>query len=105
MADLVLKVSTEEVRQKAAQIETQKAAMEGIMNDLQSKITLLGTYFKSDAGSNYAAQYTTVSKNIQQSLNALMKHTSNLKEMADKLDNDNNDVTKKASNLSTEQIF
>lgn len=105
MADLVLKVSTEEVRQKAAQIETQKAAMEGIMNELQSKITLLGTYFKSDAGNTYATQYTNVSNNIQQSLNALMKHTSNLKEMAELLEGTETQQKTKVGNLSAEKIF
>lgn len=105
MADIVLKVTTEDVREKANQISMQRAVMETIMSDLQGKINQLQEYFKSEAGEAYTQQYTNVSKNIQGSLDALMKHVSNLQETANTLDRGMSDTSNKARALSEEPIF
>lgn len=105
MADIILKVSTEDVREKANQISMQRAVMETIMSDLQGKINQLQEYFKSEAGEAYTQQYTNVSKNIQGSLDGLMKHVSNLQEAANVHDRGMSDNKAKAQSLSGESIF
>lgn len=105
MADLKLKVTPEEVRNKAGQITAQKALMEGIMSDLQTKVTSLEEYWKSTSGQSYVEQYANVTKNIQASLNALAQHVTNLTDVATSYETLETKQTTNAKNLSTEQIF
>lgn len=105
MADYIIKASTEKIRTTANQISTQKATMEGIMNEMQSKVTSLKDVFKSDAGNNYITQYTNLSKNIQGSLDELTKVVNNMMEAADIFDSKNSATTNKVNSLSTENIY
>ena len=40
MADLILKVTSEEVRNKAQEISTQRELLEGYMQEMQNQVTL-----------------------------------------------------------------
>ena len=75
------------------------------MNDMKSKVNQLSDCFKDEAGRKYLTQYTTVSKNVQGSLDALMKHTNNLKSMADTFDTGEQTAKGKVDALSADNIF
>ncbi len=105
MAEYKFKVSTEEVRAKAQQIEAQRALMEGIMSDLQAKITALEEYWRSDSGTNYEQQYQNLSRNINASLNTMSKHVSNLVAAAAHYEQVDSTQTQKTNALSTQNIF
>ena len=44
MADLILKVTSEEVRNKAQEISTQRELLEGYMQEMQNQVTSLESY-------------------------------------------------------------
>lgn len=105
MADLILKVAPGDVRQKAQEITTQRGIMQGIMTDMQSKVTQLQDYWKSTSGEDYVSKYTSVQKNVQSSLDALQKHTNNLNDVANSYEQLEEDQLKKTQALSTANIF
>ena len=105
MADLLLKVNPEQVREKATQISQQRAQMEEIMTELQTKVNLLSEYFKSESGQAYTEKYTNLSRNIKASLDAVMKHVTNLNDAANTYDSGEHTQKVKADNLSTKNIF
>ena len=105
MADYKFKVSTEEVRAKAQQIENQRLLMEGIMADLQTKINSLEEYWRSDSGTNYAQVYQNLSRNISASLNMMQKHVSNLNTAAAHYSEVETEQVQKTNALSTQGLF
>ena len=105
MADYIFKVSTDEVRAKAQQIEAERANMEGIMTDLQSKITMLEEYWRSESGVNYTEKYQTLASNIKRSLDVMSKHITNLTTVAAHYDDTDTTQTQKTNRLSTGNIF
>ena len=52
MADLILKVTSEEVRNKAQEISTQRELLEGYMQEMQNQVTSLESSWEADSGSN-----------------------------------------------------
>lgn len=105
MAELILKVTPEEVKQKAQQITAQKSVMEGLMAEMQSKVTELQEYWRSTSGENFVAKYQSVSKNVQGSLDTLYKHIQNLSDAAASYEQLETEQAKKIEALSTENIF
>ena len=71
MAELILKVTPEEVRTKAKQIQDKQQQMEGLMDQMKSLVNGLNDCFDSDSGRLYQEKYTNVTKNIQASLEKL----------------------------------
>ena len=53
MADLILKVTSEEVRNKAQEISTQRELLEGYMQEMQNQVTSLESSWEADSGSKY----------------------------------------------------
>ena len=86
MAELNIKVTTEEVRAKAQEITTQKSMMEAYMQDMASKVSQLGNYWKAASGETYIEKYQNVTSNIQKSLDVLEQHVTNLQQAADRYD-------------------
>ena len=84
MAELNIKVTTEEVRAKAQEITTQKSMMEAYMQDMASKVSQLGNYWKAASGETYIEKYQNVTSNIQKSLDVLEQHVTNLQQAADR---------------------
>ena len=108
MADLILKVTPEEVNTKAGQIESQKQLMETYMADMQSKVNDLQSAWDSPSGKAYYAKYTSLSQSIKASLNELATHVTNLKDAAAKYEQVNtetNTLVENLSDLSTSGIF
>ena len=73
MADLILKVTSEEVRNKAQEISTQRELLEGYMQEMQNQVTSLESSWEADSGSKYMEVYQNVSNNIKKSLDTLQK--------------------------------
>lgn len=105
MADLILKVSSEEVRTKAQQIQSQKNLMNALMEDMKGKVSTLQDYWQSQSGQNYAAKYDNVSKNINNSLETLMTHINNLTDAAQRYEEVENTQVQRSESLSTGNIF
>jgi WXG100 family type VII secretion target len=105
MADVRIKVTTEELRNKATEISTQKATMEGLMTDMQKSVTKLQEVWKSDSGTKFQEQYVTVEKNIQTALDKLQKHATNLVDVATQFDEGNQQTVSTTGSLSTEQVM
>lgn len=53
MADLILKVTSEEVRNKAQEISTQRELLEGYMQEMQNQVTSLESSWEADSGSKW----------------------------------------------------
>ncbi|MEG2717255.1 MAG: WXG100 family type VII secretion target [Eubacterium sp.] len=105
MAELILKVSPEEVKDKAGQINQKKGQMDGCMNEMQQKVTQLGEAWKTPSGENYVEKFQAVRQEIQDSLNALQKHTENLVQAAETYSTLEQAQIQKVDGLSTDNIF
>lgn len=105
MNDYIVKASTEKIRLTANQLTSKRTYLEGIMNDMQTKVNNLKEYFKSEAGNYYVTQYTSVRKNLQASLDELSMIVNNMLEAADIFDQSNTSTVNKANSLSTENTF
>lgn len=102
MADYKVKASTDDIRTKAAEIEACRTAMEGLMTEMQSKVTSYQEVFKSTAGTEYVAKYTGVAKSIQASLDELAKVVNNMKQAADEFDRMDTGHTATVNNMTGE---
>lgn len=102
MADYKVKASTDDIRIKAAEIETCRTAMEGLMTEMQSKVTSYQDVFKSAAGTEYVAKYTGIAKTIQASLDELSKVINNMKRAADEFDRLDTGNTTTVNNMTGE---
>ena len=105
MAELILKVTPEEVREKSNQINQQKREMEGNMQEMLQKVSQLGEAWKTPSGENYVEKFQSVRQEIQDSLNALQKHTDNLVQAAETYDTLEQSQMQKVDSLSVENIF
>lgn len=105
MAELILKVTPEEVREKSNQINQQKGEMEGNMQEMLQKVSQLGEAWKTPSGENYVEKFQSVRQEIQDSLNALQKHTDNLAQAAETYDTLEQSQMQKVDSLSVENIF
>lgn len=105
MAELILKVTPEEVREKSNQINQQKGEMEGNMQEMLQKVSQLGEAWKTPSGENYVEKFQSVRQEIQDSLNALQKHTDNLVQAAEIYDTLEQSQMQKVDSLSVENIF
>ena len=105
MAELNIKVTTEEVRAKAQEITTQKSMMEAYMQDMASKVSQLGNYWKAASGETYIDKYQNVTSNIQKSLDVLEQHVTNLQQAADRYDELENAQSQAVNALDATNIF
>lgn len=105
MAELILKVTPKEVREKSNQINQQKGEMEGNMQEMLQKVSQLGEAWKTPSGENYVEKFQSVRQEIQDSLNALQKHTDNLVQAAETYDTLEQSQMQKVDSLSVENIF
>jgi WXG100 family type VII secretion target len=105
MADLILKVDPAQVRAKAGEINTQKQLMESLMTEMKSKVNELNQAWNSESGKSYIEKYENVSKEIQDSLNALQQHVTNLNDAATKYEELENTQSQNVNALDTQDIF
>lgn len=101
----ILKVSSEEVRTKASEIQAQKEFMNSIMEDMGRKVNELSESWQSQAGEEYRGKYQNVTKNITASLENLMTHITNLTDAAAKYEELENTQVQKVETLSSNNIF
>lgn len=106
MADMNLKVTPDEVRNKAKEIQSVKVRMQDMMTEMQRQVNSLQTeHWKSQSGADYAGKYQSVSKNINGALETLMTHINNLVETANKYDELERNQVQNVQSLSTQDIF
>lgn len=105
MADLILKVTPEEVRVKAQEITSQKSMMEAYMQDMVGKVNQLGDYWKAPSGETYIEKYQHVVTNIQKSLDVLQQHVTNLTQAAEKYEQIENVQTQAVNALDSNNVF
>lgn len=105
MADLILKVDPAQVRAKAGEISSQKQIMESLMSDMKGKVNELNEAWNSESGKAYVEKYENVSKEIQDSLNALQQHITNLNDAATKYEEMESTQTQQVNALNTQDIF
>jgi len=105
MADLILKVTPEEVRTKANEIKTQKSLLEDYMQDMRNKVTELGGYWQAASGENYAEKYQSVSNSVQGALERIQQHIDNLIAAADRYDELETSQVQAVNTLEANNIF
>lgn len=105
MADLILKVTSEEVRNKAQEISTQRELLEGYMQEMQNQVTSLEPSWEADSGSKYMEVYQNVSNNIKKSLDTLQTHVDNLSQAAERYETLEGQQTQVVNSLRTDSIF
>ncbi|MBQ4301449.1 MAG: WXG100 family type VII secretion target [Lachnospiraceae bacterium] len=105
MADLILKVTPEEVRAKASDIDSQKTFMTTYLSDMQGKINQLQDAWNSPSGQEYYTKFTTLAKQIEAALDDLAQHVTNLNEAASKYEEAENQQKSLVEGLSTEGVF
>lgn len=105
MADLILKVTTDEVRGKAQEISSQKDVMESQMEEMLAQVQSLEESWEADSGTKYAEQYQTVTANIRNSLEALQNHVTNLTQAAERFETLENQQIQAVNSLDTTSIF
>ena len=103
---MTLRVTPEEVRSKANEIQTQKSQMDDLMNQMNQAIMQLSSEaWVSNSGTNFAERYQHVQGQCQNSLNTLMTHIDNLRKAAQIYDTTEQAQIQKTNNLGTENIF
>lgn len=105
MADLILKVTSEEVSNKAQEISTQRELLEGYMQEMQNQVTSLESSWEADSGSKYMEVYQNVSNNIKKSLDTLQTHVDNLSQAAERYETLEGQQTQVVNSLRTDSIF
>ncbi|MBP1547840.1 MAG: WXG100 family type VII secretion target [Oscillospiraceae bacterium] len=105
MSNLVIKVSTEEINNKAAQLEKEKGEMETLMNEMRAKVNSLSDFWKSQSGTNYVDKYQNVTREITASLDNLSRHIQNLRTSASIYAEKNDVTTSDVNKLSTTKMF
>lgn len=105
MADLILKVTPEEVHTKAQQIQSKRSELNTLMTDMKSIVDNITESWNSDSGRAYQEQYTNVTRNINNSLEVLATHVRNLEDAASKYADIEESQGTAAKALSTENIF
>ena len=104
-ANLILKVTPEEVRTKASEINTQKTVMTTYLSDMQGKINQLQSAWDSPSGQEFYTKFTNLSKVIQNALDDLTQHVQNLNDAAAEYEAGEQQQQKLVENLSTDNIF
>ena len=102
---LILKVTPEEVRAKANEINNQKSMMESYLQDMQGKIAQLQDAWNSPSGQEYVNKFNQLVTSIKGSLNALQKHVTNLNDAAAKYEQVETEQKNIVQQLSTDNIF
>ena len=105
MAELILKVTSEEVSEKAMEIENQKSIMEEYMEDMYSRVTRLEESWNAQSGESYIEKYQIVRNNIQAALEKLEVHVTNLKDAATRYETLETQQGQVVSQLGTDNIF
>lgn len=105
MADLILKVTPEEVRSKASDIDNQKTFMKTYLQDMQGKVNQLQDAWNSPSGQEYYTKFTTLSKQIEAALDDLTQHVTNLNEAAAKYEQAESQQKSLVEGLSTQGVF
>lgn len=105
MADLILKVTPEEVHTKAAQIQNKANELRTLMGEMKTMVDNLINVWNSESGRTYQEQYSNVTRNIERSLETLEQQVRNLEEAASRYEELEQSQRAAASSLSTENIF
>ena len=102
----ILKVTPEEVSEKAKAISTVKESMESLLNDLNSRI---GGMVQSDwignAGSAYENQFLVLYNQIIKSLDVIQQHANNLSQAAARYQDSENERVTNIGALDSTDIF
>lgn len=103
---MTLRVSPEQVRNSANQIESQKRMMDQLMQSMSQAVTALPQEaWASVSGTNFAQQYQAVQRECQGALNNLITNIANLRKAADEYDRIEQSQKQKIGNLNTGNIF
>ena len=103
---MTLKVTPDQVRSKAREIESHKQTMERLMQAMAQEVTRLpADFWASRSGTNFAERFRSVQQNAQGALNRLITHIRNLNDAANRYDEIERTQEQKVSNLSTQNIF
>lgn len=105
MADLILKVTPDEVSTKASQIENRRGIMEGLLQTMGGFVQQLAESWNSDSGKLYLEKYEAVKREITDSLNNLAEHVSHLNSAAQTYSSLEQEQTQKVNALADNDIF
>jgi len=103
---MTLKVTPDQVRSKAGEIEKQRAVLENMMQQMKQQVNKLpAEFWKSRSGTEYGARYDSVQKNCSRALEVLMNHMRNLREAAQTYDRVEQTQLQAVGRLSTQDVM
>lgn len=105
MADLILKVTPQDVEAKSSEITTKKSEMEEIMGEMETMVKTLSSSWNSTSGDEYVEKYYNVTREIQDSLANLQRHTDHLNQAAQAYTELEQEQLNKVNSLSANDIF
>lgn len=105
MADLILKVTPQEVETKATQITNKRTEMDGLMSEMEGYVKSLASSWNSTSGDEYVEKYYNVTREIEDSLANLQRHTDHLNQAAQTYTELEQEQLNKVDALSANDIF
>ena len=105
MADLILKVTPEQVSEKATQITNKRSEMDGLMSEMEGYVKTLSSSWNSTSGEEYVEKYYNVRREINDSLANLQTHVDHLNHAAQTYTELEQEQLGKVDALSANDIF
>lgn len=105
MADLILKVTPEQVSEKANQITNKRNEMDGLMGEMEGYVKSLASSWNSTSGEEYVEKYYNVKREIEDSLTNLQRHVDHLNQAAQTYTELEQEQLNKVDALSANDIF
>ena len=102
----ILKVTPEEVNEKARQITALKEQMDQLLSDLSGRIRqMVQNDWIGNAGDAYENQFVVLEGQVVKSLDVIQQHANNLSEAANKYQEMENNHVTTVSSLDATDIF
>lgn len=102
----ILKVSPQEVNEKANQINATKENMQALLNDLDSRIkSMIAEDWVSNSGNTYEDVFMGLVNEVNKALNNIQTHANNLSQAANEYAQAETERTSTVVNLDASAIF
>ena len=102
----ILKVTPQEVNEKATQITNIKGTMESLLNDLNSRInTMIEEDWVSNSGNTYSDVFMQLVNEVTKALNNIQNHANNLSQAANEYAQAETERTSTVVQLDASSIF
>lgn len=105
MAELILKVTPQEVIDKASAISAKRTQMEELMNEMETFVKSLAESWSSTSGDQYVEKYAVVRREANDSLTNLQTHVDHLNAAARIYSENEQALQQETASLTDSDIF